>query len=298
MYVVKRAEYIHFQNSEMVSCLQKDLAKWGIISDKRVADQQHNREIDVLKPFKADYEVWRRVGPQWAGLGKPCGEESKNLYCWNKVGKPAWTHRLWEGEPLEEAGDVLGAGLWEASLLLMGLQVHPAPWGARAPIQDEYWLSTLKYVCVCVCVLTSGAHKGIWEVRSSMSKIMLWLQKVPSILTFKLQTFKVVNLCAINTRHELTSQPALRLLSLTTLPLCHLPLLSLLRSVTLLACSLDASHCTVWLCFSKYCTIKWVFSILRFFFGLFCAKTIISYYATAKSLQSCPTLCDPIPGIL
>lgn len=80
-YVVKIAEYIHFQNSESVSCLQKDLAKGGIISDKRVADQQHNREIDVLKPFKADCEVWRRVGPQWAGLGKSCGEESKNLYC-------------------------------------------------------------------------------------------------------------------------------------------------------------------------------------------------------------------------
>ena len=25
---------------------------------------------------------------------------------------------------------------------------------------------------------------------------------------------------------------------------------------------------------------------------------IFIYYATAKSLQSCPTLCDPIPGIL
>lgn len=75
--VVKIAEYIHFQNSETVSRLQKIWLNVGIISNKSVADQQLNREIDVLKPFKTDCQVWRRVGPQWAGLGKPCGEESR-----------------------------------------------------------------------------------------------------------------------------------------------------------------------------------------------------------------------------
>ena len=49
-----------------------------------------------------------------------------------------WGNQPGEGEPLEEAGGVLGAGLSEASLLPMGLQVHPRPWGARAPVQDAY----------------------------------------------------------------------------------------------------------------------------------------------------------------
>ena len=93
-------------------------------------------------------------------------------------------------------------------------------------------------------------------------------------------------------------QFALCLLLLTIL---HFPISHLLsvQSVTLLACSLDARHCmpivVLYYCmyFPRYCTV-----ILRMFIFLclFLMYYLCTATATAKSLQSCPTLCDPIDG--
>ena len=104
-------------------------------------------------------------------------------------------------------------------------------------------------------------------------------------------------------------QLALCLLLLTILQLYHLPA-RLPVPISNSPCQpLYTSCCTILLCFSRYCT-AWLKM-----FHCFCMFAFFMYYlyyckpttAAAKSLQSCPTLCDPIdssppgsavPGIL
>ena len=84
-----------------------------------------------------------------------------------------------------------------------------------------------------------------------------------------------------------------------TLPLCHLPLLSLLHSVTF-ACSLNASHCTVWLYFWRYCTRRlkvgflfWVLFCVCFLCIILCKnyyKPIIIQYHVASCVSWVPRL--------
>lgn len=75
-------------------------------------------------------------------------------------------------------------------------------------------------------------------------------QEVLYIGTFKMQTFKGANVCSANIRRGTAAGPVSCRWPSFSSTISHL--FSLLQSVSLPACSLDASRCTVPLYFSSY----------------------------------------------
>ena len=106
--------------------------------------------------------------------------------------------------------------------------------------------------------------------------------------------------CAFHHRQAwVRLQLILCLLLLTVLQLCHLPPPLPPPSVTLVACSLDASHlhascCTMLLCFSRYCTVRLkMFHFCLFFMYYLCDKyykPITVQYHVANCVNWAPRL--------
>ena len=134
--------------------------KWGVISNIKGGRSQQSKESDVMKPFKTDCQVWRRVGSQWLGLEKPRGEEIVRICIGETRSENQPGHRGLGRE-----------SLWETSLPTRGCRglLPPGKHGSPSFV-DTHWLSTCcvrapwgmcACVCVCVCVCEFSDFQGL-----------------------------------------------------------------------------------------------------------------------------------------